>query len=123
MTDAIDNEKRARELARNWYGTQDDENHGTREACERGYMRAIRDIQERDRVIALSLLRSLCLSDHMGDAWNAVIKISKDIGFELPWPEDGECPDIDALEAMGALELYGDGTLSEFLEADATDGG
>ncbi|KKK71316.1 hypothetical protein LCGC14_2915150, partial [marine sediment metagenome] len=50
-------------------------------------------LQERDRVIALSLLRSLCLSDHMGDAWNAVIKISKDIGFELPWPEDDECPD------------------------------
>ena len=34
-----DPKTRARELAKNWYSTQEDVNHGTDEACERGYLK------------------------------------------------------------------------------------
>lgn len=63
--------------------------------------------EEQSRVVALSLLRALYLSDHMGDAWNAVFRLAKIIGFEIPPDEDDDMGvDFDALEDAGALPLY-----------------
>lgn len=60
--------------------------------------------QPRDRRAILSLFRAQCLWNDLGDAGNDLDKLAKLAGIELPRDEESGAIDLDALEAMGALE-------------------
>ena len=62
---------------------------------------------ERLRVVVLTILRGASLSDHIGDMWRTLEPIAEALGIEVPTYGDDDEPDCDALEAMGALSLYG----------------
>ena len=72
---------------------------------------------ERLRVVVLTILRGASLSDHIGDMWRTLEPIAEALGIEVPTYGDDDEPDCDALEAMGALGLYGHDGIVGYLRA------
>jgi hypothetical protein len=59
------------------------------------------------RTLFVSLTRAMCLSDHMGDAWNEFFKAWELAGMKLPTKiDDNEVPSLEALETMGARSFW-----------------
>lgn len=58
------------------------------------------------RMLFLSLTRSMCLADHLGDAWEAFHAAWKLAGIgELPLTDTGDV-DFDAIVAMGGRSFW-----------------
>jgi hypothetical protein len=101
-----------------WWDCAVQDAMGTAAEAERAYQRLVDrgeisgDATEayfqhpRDRIAILSLFRALCLWDNIGDAGNDLETLAKLAGIELPEDEESDTGvDLDALEAMGAMDL------------------
>jgi len=72
---------------------------------------------ERERVLFLSIVRSACLADHMGDMWNDLLEIAKMLDIELPEDEENDISGIslEGVEEMGGRGIWTDPKLIDYL--------
>ena len=57
--------------------------------------------------LVLQLVASLCLADHMGDAWSDVDRFLKKASIKLEVDEMDESPYFKGLAKLGVSTLYG----------------
>lgn len=70
--------------------------------------------KEEIKTLLLSLLGSLTLCDHMGDAIDDVSKVLKELGVEVEgYPDDYMRAVAAALHTMGVKTLYGTPLVSD----------
>lgn len=62
-------------------------------------------LTKHEQKIIYSFARSMCLSDHMGDAWDDVRKLFELLGLKF-YEDDERMPSFEGFEEAGAVSMY-----------------